>query len=395
LDDRSETKREAAFALGREEWLALPQLGLPAVRAKVDTGASTSALHAEFITPFMSDGELHVRFITRPIPGRQEPAITCIAKVIDKRRIASSSGERELRHVIRTEVAMGGRKWPIEVTLTGREGMRFRMLLGRQALQPDMVVQPTRAYLQPELDLSAYQAGLKRDRTALRIGLLTRHPSSASNRRLFEAAIARGHLMEPISPDWCIVDLDPALPRVRLDTGPLPPFDAVLARIGRSPSGQGMAVLRQLESMGVVVVNPCAAIEGTSDPLRVHQRLSAAGLKSPYDRIEGGALVADDEEAAGTPVKHCLVVDGRFLAAAERQGEKMGEATVETSPEERRLAVQTSRLFSLKWAEVDIGIAPSGPFVLDVSPAPQLGRFRGAPSRLPSRIISAIERALV
>lgn len=395
LDHDPDTKRGgAAFALGREEWLALPELGLPAIRAKVDTGASTSALHAEHITPFQSEGEPFVRFVTRPIPGRAEPAITCIAKVVDKRRVTSSSGERELRHVILTQVAMGGRQWPIEVTLTSREGMRFRMLLGRQALQADMVVQPSDAHLQPELDHSAYGAGVARDRSALRIGLLTRRPSAASNRRLFEAAIARGHLMEPISPDWCIVDLDPAMPKVRLDTGPLPRFDAVLARIGRAPSGQGLAVLRQLESMGVLVVNSSQAIEGACEPLRVHQRLAGARLKSPYDRIEGGALVADDPDAAGATVRHCLVVDGRVLATAERRGEKIGQADIDAPSEVRRLSTQAARLFGLRWAEVEIGLAAHGPVVLDVSPAPQLSHFRGAPKRLPSRIITSIERAI-
>ena len=395
MDENSDTKGDgAAFALGREEWLALPELGLPAIRAKVDTGASTSALHAEHITPFESDGEAFVRFLTRPIPGRVEPAITCIAKVVGKRRVTSSSGERELRHVIVTQVAMGGRQWAIEVTLTSRESMRFRMLLGRQALQPDMVVQPSGAYLQPELDHSAYGSGVSRDRTTLRIGLFTRRPSAASNRRLFEAATARGHLMEPISPDWCIVDLDPAMPMVRTDTGPLPRFDAVLARIGRAPSGQGLAILRQLETMGVLIVNSSEALEAASEPLRVHQRLAGAGMRSPYDRIEGGALVADDPDATGALVRLCLVVDGRVTALAERRGKTIEETDGEASPAERRLATQAARLFGLRWAEVEIGLAEHGPVVLDVNPAPQLSHFRSAPRRSTARIIASIERAL-
>lgn len=395
LDDNSEiNKGGSAFALGREEWLALPELGLPAIRAKVDTGASTSALHAEHITPFQSEGETFVRFITRPIPGRQEPAITCIAKVVDKRRVTSSSGERELRHVILTQISIGGRQWPIEVTLTGREGMRFRMLLGRQALQADMLVQPSEAYLQPELDHSAYGAGATRDRSLLRIGLLTRRPSAASNRRLFEAATARGHLMEPVSPDWCIVDLDSSMPRVRLDTGPLPRFDTVLARIGRAPSGHALAVLRQLETMGVVVVNPSAALEAASDPLRVHQRLAGAGLKSPYDRIEAGALVADDPDAKGTSARHCLVVDGRAVAMSEDRDGTVVATDLEAHQDARRLAGQAARLFGLKWAEVEIGLGEHGPVVLDVNPSPQLSHFRAAPRRLPARIITSLERAI-
>jgi glutathione synthase/RimK-type ligase-like ATP-grasp enzyme len=168
----------------------------------------------------------------------------------------------------------------------------------------------------------------------------------------------------------------------------------VLARIARTPSGQCLAVLRQLETMGVLVVNSSAAIEAASDPLRVHQRLAGAGLRSPYDRIEGGALVADDPDASGTLARHCLVIDGRVIAVSERRGKSLAETECEASPEERRLAIQAARLFGLKWAEVEIGLAGNGPFVLDVSPTPQLSHFRAAPPRLPLRIIKSIERAL-
>lgn len=131
-----------AFIIGWEEWLALPDLGLPAIKAKIDTGARTSALHAHLIEPFGPVDTPLVRFAVHPIAGRTDVEVTCSAPIIDRREVTSSNGERETRYVIRTGVRMGPRTWPIEVTLTNREAMAYRMLLGRQAIQDDMFVDP-------------------------------------------------------------------------------------------------------------------------------------------------------------------------------------------------------------------------------------------------------------
>ena len=134
------------FILGREEWVGLPGLGLPSLKAKIDTGARTSALHARLIEPFTQDGVRYVRFKVQPVPRRPAIEIDCTALLLDERAVTSSNGERERRCVISTDIEIGNRRWPIEVTLTNRESMRFRMLIGRQALQSGMLVDASASF---------------------------------------------------------------------------------------------------------------------------------------------------------------------------------------------------------------------------------------------------------
>lgn len=141
--------------LGRREWVALPDLGLSAVKVKVDTGARTSALHAESIQILGPAGK--VRFVVHPLSDEPELAVPCEADLFDLRDVTCSSGERETRPVIVTRLSVGGRVWPIELGLTNREGMAHRMLLGRQAIQPGMLVDPTRSFLLPRLSARLYR----------------------------------------------------------------------------------------------------------------------------------------------------------------------------------------------------------------------------------------------
>ncbi|HRD77410.1 MAG TPA: RimK/LysX family protein, partial [Hyphomicrobiaceae bacterium] len=139
------------FVLGWEEWASLPDLGLPAIKVKVDTGARTSALHA---TGMRVEGPADARtlsFLVHPVRRRAEPAIACRAPLVGERVVTSSNGESERRYVIATRIRFGERSWPIEITLTNRESMSYRMLLGRNALAAGMLVDPLRGLLQPRL----------------------------------------------------------------------------------------------------------------------------------------------------------------------------------------------------------------------------------------------------
>ena len=119
---------------GWEEWVALPELGLPAIKAKIDTGARTSALHAFLIEPYGPPSGRRVRFGIHPVPGRDDIEVFGSADVVDRREVTSSNGEKESRIFIRTPLSMGDRTWMVEIGLTNREGMAYRMLLGRQAI---------------------------------------------------------------------------------------------------------------------------------------------------------------------------------------------------------------------------------------------------------------------
>ena len=152
----------APFILGWEEWIALPELGLPAIKAKVDTGARTSALHAYFVEPFGPKRAPKVRFGVHPIPRRADIEVVCEAPVVDRREVRSSNGEREQRYVISTPLRIGDREWPIEVTLTNRDTMVYRMLLGRQAIIEGVLVDPSASFRQPRLRYKAYDAPARR-----------------------------------------------------------------------------------------------------------------------------------------------------------------------------------------------------------------------------------------
>ncbi len=432
------------FTLGWEEWLALPGLGLPAIKAKVDTGARTSALHAEAIEPFGPLEKPQVRFLMRPDPEDPSVQVTCSAKVVDRRHITSSNGESELRYVIAADIVMGGRCWPVELTLTDRGSMMYRMLLGRTSIEDDMIVSPNLSFVQPQLSFDVYRK-MPRWRPVkrpLRVALLTREPDNYSSRRLIEAGEARGHVVEAINTSRCYMKIDSLSPQVHYDGRALPRYDATIPRIGASLTGYGMAVMRQFAMTGTYCLNPAEAIGASRDKLLAHQRLATAGINmpvtafahSPKDnqdiiRLAGeapvvlkllqstqgrGVVLAETrkaaeslvdafrnldadflvqgfvKEAAGADVR-CLVIGNKCVGAMKRQAQegefrsnlhRGGSARkIRLTPDERRIAVKAARCLGLSFAGVDLLQAAGGPAVLEVNSSPGLEGIETATGR--------------
>lgn len=143
-------KRKLSF-IGWREWVALPELGIHEIKAKIDTGARTSALHAFALRPFTENGKDRITFDIHPLQNNVEVVTRCTADIIDKRWVSDSGGHREERYVIYTPVVIGNKTWPIEITLTERDTMLFRMLLGRNAIRKRFIVNPAKSFIRKKL----------------------------------------------------------------------------------------------------------------------------------------------------------------------------------------------------------------------------------------------------
>ena len=386
----------APFIIGWEEWVALPDLGLPAIKAKVDTGARTSALHAHQIVMFGPVSAPLVRFCVYPVANRNDIEITCSAPIVDRRDVTSSNGDRESRFVILTGVRIGTRSWPVEITLTNRETMSYRMLLGRQAIKEDMFVDPAASFRQPKLSYKPYKQLPRRDpvHRALRLAVLTRKPDAPGSVRLARAATERSHVAETLDVARLALRFDGLIPGLMRGKVQLGHFDAIIPRIGAGSAPFARAVVRQFEMMGSVSLNPSDALDCLANPLTTRQALLAAGVPT----IGPGSVNHDNAKAAMTPPLArstlSVLVCGRNAIAAialpdEGRARDAGNAI---DPAARRAAVLAARSLKLRLAAIDLVAQREGYAVASVSPLPSLGRFERLTGRaLAHHIVADVE----
>lgn len=434
-DSIEEIIQDKELVFGWQEWVELPGLGLPAVLAKVDTGARSSAIHAFMIEPYGRTGKPRVRFGVHPVPERPDIVVFCSAELVDQREITSSNGETELRYIVRTPLRIGGQEWPIEISLTNRESMQYRMLVGRKALHDNIIVDPNQSCVQGELSPDLYDAlpKTKSRRSTLKIGILSREPDNYTTTRLAEAAEEKGHMVQIINTTQCYMNITSHRPEVYIGGKPLEGFDVIIPRIGASVTFYGMAVVRQFEAMGVFSLNSAAAIGVARDKLYAHQILARSGIGMPdtgfarspkatgdlikfvggaplvIKLLEGtqgrGVVLAETKKAAESVIGafqglranilvqefvkeaegadiRCFVLGNRVVAAMKRQAEegefrsnlhRGGKATrVKLTKEERETAVKAARAMGLAMAGVDLLRSSSGPKVLEVNSSPGL-----------------------
>ncbi|TDD97091.1 30S ribosomal protein S6--L-glutamate ligase [Flavobacterium cellulosilyticum] len=313
------------IVLGSEEWCSFPEIGIPTIKARVDSGAKTSALHAINIAPFIKDGNNWVKFDINPIQNNVKTVIHCEAPLIDKRIVKSSSGFREQRYVIQTLLDIGQAKWAIEMTLTNRDSMGFRMLLGREAMSGKVLVDPEQKYLlgQPSSEnLKELYKNTEKASSGLRIGLLASNPELYSNKRIMEAGEMRGHEMHFLNIKECYMKLDAKTPEIHYRGGIiLNQFDAIIPRIRPSITFYGCALTRQFEALNVYCLNSSTAITQSRDKLFSLQLLLQSGIDIPTTGFANSPLDTNDliKMVGGSPliVKLLEGTQGKGVVLAE------------------------------------------------------------------------------
>ena len=446
--------------VGSEEWLSLEELNIPAIKARVDSGAKTSSIQAKNIKRIMRKGEPWVTFDVNPIQDNLSLYVSCESRVIDTRIVKSSTGESQKRYVIKTKMQLGSAAFEIELTLADRAGMEYRMLLGREALKNKYLVDASQSFLLKEdLDseiLNTYKHLIKH-RSGLKLGLLATNRDLYSNKRLIEAAEARGHEIRFLNIQHCYMKLDVQTPEVRYRGGKiLDDLDAVIPRIRPSMTFYGCALLRQFDSIGTYCLNSSSSISQSRDKLFSSQLFSKNGInipitgfaKSPLetkdliDMVGGSPLIvkllesaqgkgvvsAETNKAAESVINafkslqanilvqefikeaegkdiRCFVVDGKVVASIMREAKK-GEfrsnihqggmaRKVKISAEERKLAIKAAKIFKLDVAGVDIIRSNKGPLLLEVNSSPGLEGIESITGKdIAHSIILAIEKKL-
>lgn len=311
--------------IGKEEWCELADLGLPAIKARVDSGAKTSSLHAINIQPYEQDSKKYVHFDIHPIQDNRKIIQSCRALVVDTRDVKSSSGEKEKRFVIKTPITLGGETWYIEITLTNRDSMGYRMLVGREAMKERVLIDPDSSFClgkKDKVEVKKYYKTVKPKTDGLKIVLLASNPNLYSNKRLIEAGEERGHQVRFVNIQQCYMNICSTKPQVYYRGGELlSKIDAVIPRIKPSMTYYGCSVVRQFHSVGAFCLNDAASITCSRDKLLSLQLLSDDGVPMPTTGFANSPVDTADiiKVAGGAPVVIKLLegTQGRGVVLAD------------------------------------------------------------------------------
>ncbi|SFR34661.1 SSU ribosomal protein S6P modification protein [Robiginitalea myxolifaciens] len=446
--------------LGGEEWCAFEGLGIPAIKARVDSGAKTSSIQANNIKVIYRNAVEYVQFEVNPLQDSRSITLHCEARLVDRRMVKSSLGIAEERLVVATKIRLGADIFETELTLAKRDTMEYRMLLGRSALSDRYLIDPARSFTQGDLEqeeLDRLYASFKPERTGLKIALLASNPELYSNKRIVEAAEARGHEIVFLNVELAYMKLDAQAPQIRYRGGNiLNEFDAVIPRIKPSVTFYGCALIRQFDNLGVYCLNTAESISQSRDKLFASQLFSRNDInipitgfaKSPNDTkdlikmVNGapliikllestqgkGVVLAETNKAAESVINafksvqtnilvqefikeangqdiRCFVVNGKVVASMQRQAEKGefrsnlhqgGKASrIKITPEERRLAIKAAKVLNLTVAGVDIIRSNKGPLLLEVNSSPGLEGIEKATGKdIADSMIRCIEKKL-
>lgn len=417
--------------IGNEEWCAFPGLGVPAIKARVDSGAKTSALHAFNIQRFESGSSQWVSFDVHPLQNNRELVVHCQAPVCDKRWVKSSSGLSEKRYVIKVPMQLGPFLWDIEVTLTNRDSMGYRMLLGRNAMQDLVLVDPSQGCYLGEPDVAQMQnlyPDVVKSKQGLNIGLLAISADLYSNQRLLETARERGHNIRFIDIKNTALQFADGQARCYVGNDQVDGIDVIIPRFPASLSPYACSLLQHFQQQGAFAINSANAIRQARDILSTLQVLQkhqlplaaysfapdAGHAKAMIEQVGGAPLLlknlSEDTEKAYVLAKNaaaaesiiqamqgrglavyaqgfykesnkrlvrCLVLQDKVLAAVEKPVRLMGSnskkrrVTAATlTSEETALVLRAANTMNLCLAGIDIVRSEKGPLVFGITPNP-------------------------
>ena len=426
------------ISVGHEEWVSFPELGLPAVLAKVDTGAKTSSLHAFAYEEVEEDGQRMIRFGVQPVVERPDLQIWCTAPLVAYREIISSNGIAEMRPIVRTPLKVGDHQWEIELSLTDRESMNYRKLLGRTAMEGRIVVDPIAVRINGDLDISAYdEIKSTEPKQRLRVAILSKEPKSYSTAHLVKTAKTNGIDVDILDTLRCHVEIIEGRPEIFYKGVPLEAYDAIIPRIGWSATNYGLPIVRQFELSGAFCLNSANAIAAARDKVQAAQLLMKSNIPMPpmafahasadikksiarmgdlphllrfldgaqsrgsvvattmqavrraltsFRQLRSSILVRGKVSANGGTALRCLVLGNKIVGAYKYDGDMMGDgiadielanySKVKLTKKERILALKAAKILGLRFAGVDLVRSPDGPLVMDVVPSPGLEGFK-------------------